>query len=123
MPGSAETEIVTRLRADLPVALRARDQVATRAIRTALAAVANAEAVPVPEPRGSLDPPVVGASQEVERRQLDAADVERILVEELADRRDTIERYEAHGRTAEADELRAELAVLARYLPAGPPPD
>ncbi|HEY1640823.1 MAG TPA: hypothetical protein VGG35_09065 [Streptosporangiaceae bacterium] len=51
----------SRLRRELAAALRARDQVAVAALRTALSALANAEAVPAPAiPRGSV--PAAGAA-------------------------------------------------------------
>jgi uncharacterized protein YqeY len=43
----------TTMRRDLTAALKARDRVAVSALRSALAAIDNAEAVPVPDPRTS----------------------------------------------------------------------
>jgi uncharacterized protein YqeY len=104
------------MRADLEVAMRARDQVAVRALRTAVAAIANAEAPPASvDTRSSADEPVVGALVEHARLELGPEDVARVLAHEIADREDTIAQFDAHGRGDEAAELRAELAVLRRY--------
>jgi len=112
------------MRADLPVAMKARDAAAVSALRTGLAAIANAEAPPVPRvPSGagaeaSRVPvePVVGRLVEHARLELTGADVERILRHEIADRHDTIAAIEPHGRDVEVDDLRGEIAVLERYL-------
>ena len=113
--------MVERMRADLPVAMKARDASAVLALRTGLAAIANAEAPPVPAPAspstgsGPADP-VVGRLVEHDRLDLSPDDVDRILRHEIADRHDTIAAIEPHGRDAEVDDLRAEIAVLQRYL-------
>lgn len=103
------------LQADLRRAMRERDRPAVRAIRTALGAIANAEAVDVPEhlsdPLGSP-----GLSQDVARRELSAGDVREILGAEVRERRAALAEYERHGRAEQADDLRAELRVLARYV-------
>ncbi|MBO0828798.1 MAG: GatB/YqeY domain-containing protein [Streptosporangiales bacterium] len=95
--------------------MRGRDRPAVRAIRTALGAIANAEAVAVPEqqegPLGS-----VGLSEDVPRRELTAGDVREILRAEVRERRAALAEYERHGRTEQADDLRSELRVLARYV-------
>lgn len=106
------------LQADLRRAMRERDRPAVRAIRTALGAIANAEAVPVSahagDPLGS-----VGLSRDVPRRELDAGDVREILVAEVRERRSALADYERHGRSEQADELRAELRALASYVDGG----
>jgi uncharacterized protein YqeY len=106
------TSLLDRLRTDLRVAMKARDRDTVTALRTALAAVANAEA-----------PPADGAPLEAhghllehERLVLTGDDVARILREQVAERRDTIERIGAHGPDAAVAALRAEIAVLERYV-------
>ena len=47
---------------------------------------------------------------------LSDADLDRILGHEIADRQDTIDRYLAGGRAAEAAPLQEELAILRTYL-------
>jgi uncharacterized protein YqeY len=106
------------LQADLRRAMRERDRPAVRAIRTVLGAIANAEAVPTPahtgDPLGS-----VGLSRDVPRRELGPGDIREILVAEVRERRSALADYERHGRTEPADELRAELRALARYVDDG----
>lgn len=117
------------LRRDLALAIRERDAVAVSALRTALAAIENAEAVspaaseaeaeakgPSPGPS-----PVAGSvlglgAGEVPRRDLTDADVERILRTEVAERLSAAGDYERHGQAARADRLRAEATILSRYL-------
>ncbi|HEX6446415.1 MAG TPA: GatB/YqeY domain-containing protein [Streptosporangiales bacterium] len=103
------------LRAHLRRAMRDRDRPAVRAIRTALGAIANAEAVDAPE---HLESPLgsPGLSRDVPRRELGAGDVSEILRAEVRERRAALADYERHGRTEQADELRAELRVLAQYV-------
>lgn len=111
-PAVAMTE---RLRADLTLAMRAREKVEVRALRATIAAIANAEA-PEADLRSSSAEPVVGELVEHRRLELRPADIERILRAEVADRTDTIERFEAVGRTDEADEIRIERSVIERYV-------
>lgn len=107
-----ERTLQGRLRVDLTAALKRRDDVAVTALRTALAAVANAEAVPVSE---KYTPPVVNRFAEAARRELSDESVVGILRAEAAERRVAISEYEALGLRQQAERLRAELAVLDRY--------
>jgi hypothetical protein len=90
------------------------------ALRTGLAAIANAEAPELSAAAGGSErvpvEPVVGRLVEHARLDLTVADVDRILRHEIADRHDTIAAIEPHGRDAEVDDLRAEITVLERYL-------
>ena len=43
------------------------------------------------------------------------ADLQQILAAEVADRHDTAEQFEAHGRAEEAAQVRAEAEVIDRY--------
>jgi uncharacterized protein YqeY len=99
------------MRSDLREAMRARDREAVTALRTALAAVANAEAPPddgsTSETRGRL--------VDHERLVLTGDDITRILRHQVADRHDTIERIGPDRPDAVAT-LRAEIAVIERYL-------
>lgn len=108
---STAEELTARLRADLTAAMRRRDQPAVRAIRTLMAAVANAEAPPIDaaplEVRGEL--------RQHARRELTAEDLAAIVAEQIADRTDTIATYRANGRDDAADELQREIDVLNTY--------
>lgn len=112
------------LRADLTTALKARDPVAVAALRSALAAIENAEAVPLD--RGAGGGPVgnehvagaalgVGAA-EAERRHLTDADLRAIVEREVRERLAAAQEYERGGRGDVAERLRAEVEVLGRYL-------
>lgn len=102
-----------RMKADLTAALRERDRPAIATLRTALAAVSNAEAVPA-----STDyrEPVLGRSYEVARRELTEEQIAAILCAEADERRAAIDEYESLGVAPAAGRLRAELDVLNRYL-------
>jgi uncharacterized protein len=112
------------LRAELARAIKARDAVAATALRSALAAVENAEAVDaarVPK-AGTGDARVarslagLGAG-EAERRALTAAEVEAIVRAEVTDRQAAAREYRRLGRPDQADRLLAEAGVLERHLP------
>ena len=113
-----------RLRDGLPAAIKARDGVAVAALRSALAAIENAEAV-TPPPAGSpaeathsqLAGTVVGVgAAEAERRALSEAEVEEIARAEVDERRAAADAYERAGRPEMARRLRAEADVLGGYL-------
>lgn len=88
-----------RLRGDLTVAMKARDELRTSTLRLALAAVKDAE--------------VAGTAV----RELADAEVEKILAREVRKRREASEAFAAGGRDEQADRERAEGDVLADYLP------
>jgi uncharacterized protein YqeY len=118
------------LRDDLKAALKARDRVATAALRSTLAAIDNAEAVPVDDPVDSVtgDEPVVTGNEhvagsaaglgatEVARRHLTKADLRSIVESEVRERSVAAAEYEQLGRNDFAERLRAEAEVLSRYL-------
>lgn len=101
-----------RLQADLSPALRTRDQVRVRALRSTLAAIANAEAVDAGEsvPGSGL------WSNEVERRLLDEGAVAAIVVAERDRLRSLAEEMAAVGQHDEATSLTAQAAVLDEHL-------
>lgn len=101
------------MHADLTAAMKAGDRIAVRVLRTALAAIANAEAPPVAEVAGA---PVIGRLVEHGRLVLTAHDIARVLQAEVDDRIETIAQFERGGRHDAADELRTELAVLRPYV-------
>jgi uncharacterized protein YqeY len=112
--------LTDRLQAELTRAMKARDKVAVRALRTALAAIANAEAPAVASTSGdgtSLpQPPVVGQLVEHARLVLAEADMVQIVQREIDERHRAITEYEQLGLDDEATELRAEAEVLAQQL-------
>jgi len=93
-------ELKDRLRADLTASMKDRDEIRTRTLRMVLTEIAKEE--------------VSGASS----RELDDAEIERVLAREAKRRREAAEAFGGAGR---ADQAAAELAegrVLAEYLPA-----
>jgi uncharacterized protein YqeY len=99
------SQLKDRLRADLTTAIKARDAVRSSTLRMALTAITNAE--------------VSGK----EARELTDEDVLGVLTSEGKKRREAAEAYDEAGRTEQAAKERAELAVLADYLPAQLAPD
>lgn len=95
------------LRAALTVAMKARDRAAVSALRSAIAAIDNAEAVEVTE---------AVASSEVDRRVVDAHEIERIVTAEIADLLRSAEEYERLGQAERAEELRTGAAAIAAAI-------
>lgn len=115
------------LRRDLTAAVKARDAVAVAALRSALAAIANAEAQPATDqvpPGSGTSSHIAGATDgvgatDVQRRNLTDAEVRAIIEAEVRDRALAAEDYERLGRQDRAARLRAEADHLLRYLPPG----
>jgi uncharacterized protein len=94
--------------------------VAAAALRSALGAIANAEAVPVD--RSATEPTtsqhVAGAAAglgaaEARRRGLTGAEVDQIVDAEIAERMAAAADYEGRGYAEQARRLRREARVLA----------
>ncbi|WP_037914319.1 GatB/YqeY domain-containing protein [Actinacidiphila yeochonensis] len=100
--------------------MRVRDKVAVGALRAALAAVDNAEAVPVggAELRGlALEQSPVGAgATEAVRRELSERAVADVVRAEVAERREAAAQLSALGQADRAERLLEEAAVLLRFL-------
>jgi uncharacterized protein len=117
--------LLDRLRTALSAAMRTRDRPAITALRTALGAVANAEAVAVdPEPAavtgdGAIAGAVAGlGAADVPRRELTAAAVAAIVRAEVDERRSAAAAYERSGEVERAATLHAEADVLDAVLAA-----
>ena len=100
-----------RLRGALPAAMKARDGAAVAALRAALAAIDNAEAV---EPAPGRSPAAAGHADL-------AGPVAGLGAAEVADRRAAADAYERAGQAERAGRLRAEADVLSSHL-GGPAP-
>lgn len=94
------SELKQRLRADLTAAMKARDEVRMRTLRMALTEISKEE--------------VAGAAA----RELDDAEVERVLAREAKRRREAAQAFSDAERPDQAAAERAEGEVLAAYLPA-----
>jgi uncharacterized protein YqeY len=107
------TNLKERLRADLKAAMRERNAGGVAVIRTLIAAVDNAEAVPI----GDLEERLRQREDigEVARRELDAAALDAVLAKESETRLAAAEDYERHGRDDDAARLRQEAELIARY--------
>lgn len=91
------TSLAARLEDDMKAALRAGEKVRLGVIRRARAAIQNAE---------------IAA-----REPLDDAAVERVLKGIVKQHRESVEQFEAAGRSDRAAEERAEMAIIEEYLP------
>jgi uncharacterized protein len=120
----AATSVQVRLRGALTEALRSRDSIAASALRSALSAIANAEAVPSANTsRGVGSEHVAGAvaglgAAEAARRELTEHDVAAIVAAEISDRRSAAGDYERLGRSDQSARLRLEADILAELLTA-----
>jgi uncharacterized protein YqeY len=114
-----------RLKAALPTAMKQRDAVLLPALRSTLAALDNAEAVPVTDsgPAALEHTPLGVGVREAERRPLSEDDVRRLVHAEIAERESAARDLEHAGHLAPAERLRAEAAALVaitREVPARP---
>lgn len=89
-----------QLRADLTAAMKARDELVKSTLRMTLTAIGNAE--------------VAGTTA----RELDDAEVLKVITKEAKKRAESAEAFAAAGRAELAAQERAEGEILARYLPA-----
>lgn len=125
-PAEGAPPLHTRLREALPAALKARDQLAVAALRSALAAIDNAQAVaapPAPRSGGVIAGAVAGlGAGEAPRRDLSPGDIAAIVRAEVADRRAAAAEYERAGQPDAAARLTAEADVLAAHLAVSTPP-
>ena len=116
-------DIRTRLRRALGDALKARDASTVSALRSAIGAIANAEAVEAgpDRPAGTGSAHFAGTvaglgAGEAERHRLTEADVAAIVRQEAAEREAAAGEYERAGHTAEAARLRLGTRALMAAL-------
>ena len=111
-----------RLQTGLIEAMKTRDVDAVKAVRSALAAIANAEAVTDTHGTSSPADRSIPASVrglgagDVPRRSISEVDVLDIIGAEVEDRLRSARQYDALGQTAAANELRVQATVLKAYL-------
>jgi len=106
-----------RLGQALREALKARAAIAVSAVRAALSAIANAEAVDAAADARTSSQYVAGAASgigggDVPRRALTDADVERIVRTEISERLRAGDDYDRAGRPDQAERLRCEAGIL-----------
>ena len=105
------------LRSALKDALRARDRTAMSALRSALAAIDNAEAVPITAQASAIELAGKLGSAEVPRNVLSESDIRMIVQCEVADRRAAAQQYTAAGRLDLSEKMARESDILDRFLP------
>lgn len=129
----------SRLQAALRAAMKARDTVAASALRSALAAIANAEAIPVPDapappadrstPRPSAPAAanqyIAGsaaglAAAEAGRRDVTEEEAVRIAETEAAERQAAARQYQTAGHADRADRLLREAQAIRSALDTAP---
>lgn len=117
------------LRQDLASAMKAREPEAVAALRTAIAAIDNAEAVPIPAAgaRQAVGPQTgtsshfagaragVGAT-EAARRELGSGDIRAVLDGLIAGYAREADGYDALGQAEAARRLRNQARLLTAYL-------
>lgn len=119
-------DIRNRLRRALGDALKARDAGTVSALRSAMSAISNAEAVePGPgQPAGTGSAHFAGAvaglgAGEAERRRLTETEIAAIVRQEAAEREAAAGEYERAGHAAEAARLRQGTRALMTALEDG----
>ena len=112
-----------RLRTALRDAIKAQDKSAVAALRSALAAIDNAAAVPADATPGSAasSEHVAGTTAglgtaEAERAELTAGQVEEIVQGEIDDRREAADHYRRAGQNDMANQLEREAGVLSPFV-------
>jgi len=97
--------LAERLRDDLTAAMKRRDELATSALRMALAGIKEA------------------AVSGKEARDLDDDEIVKVLTKQVKRREEAAEAFRNAGRDDRADRELAEAKVLAAYLPAALSPE
>ena len=117
--GGPGHDVPARLQRALAGARKSRDQAAVAALRSALSAISNAEAVPLTAsgPAAASSPHVAGAGAglgagEAARRSLSPADIDDIVRAEVDERERAALGYARAGRAERADRLRREAEAL-----------
>lgn len=123
VPTMTVPDLRHRLRHALTVAMKARDRAAIAALRSTLAAIDNAESVPIDQRSRVVvaNEHVAGASSgvgtsEVARRELTEADLRSIVEREVRDRLAAADEYDRHGQHEPAETLRAEADAIRPHL-------
>ena len=110
------------IRRDLVSAMKARQPDAVAALRAAIAAIDNAEAVPAPQTgQAATSSHIAGAraglgAAEAARRDLSDSEQQAILRDQLTAYTTEADRYETLGQPAAAARLRAQAHLLSGYL-------
>ncbi|MUL79162.1 GatB/YqeY [Mycolicibacterium sp. CBMA 226] len=108
----------TDLRARLIAARKARDDISTAALRSALSAIDDAETPDVPLPRaGAIADSASGlGAAEVARRRLTEDQIRELIGTQADERRAAAGQLRTVGQDARAAQVEAEVAVLCELL-------
>ncbi len=121
-PIATVRELRARLRADLVQAMRERRSEVVSALRTAIAAIDNAEAVaPSDTPAPPTSEHIAGAhagvgTADAPRRELSPDDARTLLLHQITERVTEADRYEEHDQADAAQRLRREAEALQVYV-------
>ncbi|NNG19313.1 hypothetical protein HJ590_06915 [Naumannella sp. ID2617S] len=112
------SELKQALRDELHRAMRERDRVSTRALRSVVGALENAEADGVAAPRaGAVESSAIGVgAAEARRRELTADQAYAVVTAELEERAAAVQDCEHSGQTAAVEPLREEIAAIRAAL-------
>jgi uncharacterized protein YqeY len=106
-----------RLRADLKLAMKARDAAQASVLRSLLGAIDNSEAPDLDAEQAKEKFRRFGeGTAEVARRTLTQEELDQLLAEEVEARESAAAEFDRHGQSARAEALRAEAAIVGRYL-------
>jgi uncharacterized protein len=117
-----EDDLRVGLRHRLRAAVRDHDRIAIAALREAIAALDNAEALPIDTDLNAQAGPYVAGgavglgAAEAERRTLDVAAQQAIVTTIIDARLAAANTYEEHGQTARAADLRSGAETLIAIL-------
>lgn len=116
-PPDPAAAMQTRLREDLRTAMRAKAAREVAVLRVCLAAIDNAQAVPVGDAHQTYELKAFGdASVEVPRLTLDPEAVQKVLAVERDDRLSAAAEYDRRGSADHGAALRADAEIISRYL-------
>lgn len=111
------TRMKTRLRADLRAAMKRGARREAALVRSLIAALDNAEAVPARPEQASLVRHDFGSgSADVERRRLSDQQVRDVLASEIEQRERAAAELDRLGEREQAALLRADVLSATRYL-------
>lgn len=121
-PDTGPQALRDTLRRDLTRAMKAREPDAVSALRTAIAAIDNAEAVPAPdETLATTSGHIAGAragigAAEAARRNLSPSEQQAILRDQVSAYNAEADRYASLGQQDAATRLRTQARLLSAYL-------
>lgn len=105
--------IPQRLKSDLTEAMKVRDTVRVKTLRSLLSTIDNAGAIPI-DP-GPYEPKL-GLSQDVPRREVTEDEIIHRFRVEWSDLLQAADEMRQHGQVERADELEVRAAIVAEYL-------